>query len=249
MASWSAPNGLGIGAGGAGANAFPFASGAAPTAPLAVLAPNAPGQQRRPLAHNGLGGMGALHHLPVLLEEVAQESRSMLFSVAYREKYKRAGKPALSLAVSPTLMGDVEGVLGGRGVSHMHHSEANTKGFMVQPPNLQAFPAHLPPVRPPTEAAPQPPSHGTYACPTQRRSTTRAHRAHVTRERSADWRVTTTPFNSGGGPHCRRGRSSPSKPHRSPRRRRLLLCCRHSSQRRRRALRRTLSVCVPSKAF
>ncbi len=68
------------------------------------------------------------------------------------------------------------------GVSHMHHSEANTKGFMVQPPNLQAFPAHLPPVRPPTEAAPQPPPTGPMPAPPNGALPTRAHRARVTRE-------------------------------------------------------------------
>lgn len=36
---------------------------------------------------------------------------------------------------------------------------------MIQPPNLQAFPVHLPSVRPPTEAAPQPPPTGPMPAP------------------------------------------------------------------------------------
>lgn len=109
-----APNGLGVGADGSGPGALQFANRAASTGAGGNAGPNAPGRQRRPLAHNGLGGMGAS---PSLARAPERSSTRISFDVILSRvqgEVQESHETGAELGGLATLRGDVEGVLGGR---------------------------------------------------------------------------------------------------------------------------------------
>ncbi|KAF9475292.1 hypothetical protein BDN70DRAFT_996521 [Pholiota conissans] len=141
-------NGLGIGGssapgsspssltGGPGSSAsnFPFSSA------------TANGPRRTQLGHSGLGSMGGP---PSLARAPGKSGTGLSFDVILSRlqgEVQKSRETGAELGGLQGLMGEVEGVLGGRG-----------------PGSLPAFPSHLPSVRPPSEnqpPAPQPPPNG-----------------------------------------------------------------------------------------
>lgn len=79
--------------------------------------PNAAAPQRRPLAHAGLGGMGGP---PSLTRAPGKSGSGLTFDVILSRlqgEVQKSRETGAELGGLTGLMGDVEGVLGGRGVS------------------------------------------------------------------------------------------------------------------------------------